>query len=217
MSRTMSYPKQEIKKLNERLRKMEKVYFTEQGVSYAQAGKSAFYNYLVDVARNEPNGAGKFLTANLDDGQFKVRYINKTEWNKLSKDEQKEFKKFLGKAERSTTMTKIDIDVTNTTKKQHAYDRYPELFSGLTEEEKEEKYKSFVDGVRNFWASQKDHFEYDEDLWDLASTVVDFEVMLSDNVDRFGKTKAYDLFTKALNNVARGAIKKIPKEYRITF
>lgn len=213
----MKYPRQQIKKLNERLRKLEKVYFTDEGVSYAQAGKSDFYNYLVDQAVSNPNGMGKFLKLEMIGDEIKVRFVNATAFNQMSKEEQKGFMGLLGKAERSQTSTKTDIEEHTEKSRQAVYDRYPEYFEGLSDAEKAEKYEDVVAGIRNYWANQEDHMSYDKEAWDLLSTRTDITQFLVDNVETMGAKQAMTIFDEALQNAKKGQWDKIDKKYFVNF
>lgn len=232
--RVSDYPRAQIKKFNERLRKLEKVYHTDAGISYAKAGKSEFYNFLYaqksgltsgeslfgeGTTRKSPfgdKGIGKFVTLEEDDkGNTKIRFINKTSWSKLSSSEQKQFYKLLDMAEHSKTMEKTWIVENYRKRKEKVLDRYPEMFDNLSPAEKEFKYEMYLEGVKNYWSNYEEHMGYDKEAWDLLSTEYDLTHFLYANFEEYGAQKAMNIFNKAMSYAAKGKINQIPKKYKI--
>lgn len=186
---TQVYDQSIMKTLNERLRKIEKVYKTDLGVSYSQAGKSAFWNTARDWAFNEPNGRGKFFKVETNEQGIitKVRFKSKTELRAmeeagmLTPDDVKKFRQIIKGATEAPTSTKTGILASE----QKAYTTFrqnnPEQFerkkkkrADMSEEEKEKidkenediearnraKAQELKQAIGRFMATNKDHFAY---------------------------------------------------------
>ena len=89
-----------VKTANERLRKIEtKYHLTEDSIAYKK---------IANFALSEPNGKGKFFS--VSDDMDKIRFLNKTEFMKLTEEQRIEYNEMLDKFLGAKTSTKIGIE-----------------------------------------------------------------------------------------------------------
>ena len=137
----MPYNRAYVKTANERLRKLEDVYH--------KTTESNAYQYLSDQATDHPNTTGRFI--NMSEDLEHIRFINKTDYDKLSAEEQAQFDKMVNDFLDAPTSTKSGIE-----------SKYNKAFSEFNKDN-EYQFKS-VDDYKKFWKIYHDQVEKDETL-----------------------------------------------------
>lgn len=187
------YPKADVKVVNERFRKIEKVYkLTEDSNEYRLAKK-----YATEYTNNYK---GKIYDQNrlFDSGE--LRLISEEEYNKLSAKGKKYFNEVLQNILNASTSTKKGIEskydkAYNTFMRNYGNDRYPNL--------KKEEYIEFFKTYRNMVnADKKSQFDYNT----LVQTLEFVDI---------GEALRLDQLEQAMKYIATNRFHKIPKNIRL--
>lgn len=210
------YPAPKVKLLNERMRKLESVYTTPSGKSYAESGKSYFYTQ----ARNAYIGGGdiskfynpKTTSVNLKTGKSKIRFLTQKQFEALPETAQQEFNKMIAHAVNAPTTTKSGILLTEKKAQEAFKNRYYDQMKFIPESEQDEAVTRMRESINQFFADKKDHFVYNKDTWDLLASNFDFEKFFVSNRDR-NETTWENIFLQAFNYAANHEWTKIPKRY----
>lgn len=242
-----SYPSAQVRIYNERIRKLEKVYMTSEGISYAHSGKSNFYNMAQQWAYEEPNGKGKFFNMKVINGQTHIRLISKSDYDKMTTAEKAAFNRTVNAGLNAPTSTKTGIMNAQNKAVTTFMENHPEQFKAETplktipkdaskeeikrlkeenkllkeenerlREENRAKASEMMDNLKNFFATNKDHFQYDKDTWALLSAHFDVNKWFGENYDKYGADRAANIFMRSWKYAQNEQWDKIPKGYRVS-
>ena len=186
------YPKADVKVVNERFRKIEKVYkLTEDSNEYKLARK-----YAVEYSKNYK---GKIYDQNRLYEENQLRMISEEQYNKWSAKEKKYFNEVLQNILNASTTTRRGIE----SKYEKSYstfmgnygDKYPNL--------SKEEYIDFFRTYRNMVnADKKNQFDYNT----LVQTLEYVDI---------GEALRQDQLEQAMKYIATDRMHKIPKRFRL--
>jgi hypothetical protein len=159
-------PRELLKAANERLRKLEKV----SGLSKS----SEMYQLMSKYAESYPKTKGKIYDQEALE-QGKLRFINKTKFDKLSADEKEYYIERLKRFMESTTTTKLGIKAAHKQSYDTFMKRYGKKFPNLTQEQYEEFFKAYN---YNVVGDSEDHFEYSE--WSKVLDNIKIDEVMTD-------------------------------------
>ena len=186
------YPKADVKVVNERFRKIEKVYqLTEDSNEYKLARK-----YAVEYSRTYK---GRIYDQNRLYEENQLRLISEAEYNKLSDKGKKYFNEVLQNILNASTTTQKGIkekyQKSYTTFMENYGDKYPNL--------SQKEYINFFKVYRNMVNSdKKNQFDYNT----LVQTLEYVDI---------GEALKENQLQKAMKYVATDRMYKIPKRYRL--
>ena len=186
------YPKADVKVVNERFRKIEKVYkLTEDSNEYKLARK-----YAVEYSKTYK---GKIYDQNRLYEENQLRMISEEQYNKLSAKEKKYFNEVLQNILNASTTTRRGIE----SKYEKSYstfmgnygDKYPNL--------SKEEYIDFFRTYRNMVnADKKNQFDYNT----LVQTLEYVDI---------GEALRQDQLEQAMKYIATDRMHRIPKRFRL--
>lgn len=173
------YPAKLAKNLNQRLYRLERRGLTDQSPFYEQAEE-----YGLKERNYQWKLTGKGVT---------VRVLNATQWKKLTPEQQKEALKMWQGGMQAKTSTASGIKQAQKAWTETYQRHNPKLFEDETRarseaerqaiiarnEAKAEQHKQFFE---NFWATMKDHFEYDKETWDKMMQNYDINAMVESGI-----------------------------------
>lgn len=172
MKQNTSYRASLVKSANERLRKIEKV--------YNATNDSNIYVWLQKQAVEHPNTTGKFLGYLDEEGNKqleytdRIRFLNKTDFEKLTDNEKSQYNQMLDRFFESNTSTKIGIE-----------EKYRKAMQSFNEENKYqfdnvEDYKKFWDTYNNMVESDQMSKLDSDTIW-YAFENIDIPAMMNEN------------------------------------
>lgn len=202
--KNIPYPGKLIKNLNQRLYRLETRGVTEQSQYYLEAEELALKE--------------KYYNWNLRQTGPTVRAINRTQWNKLTTKEQKQYLEMYQGAMQAKTSTYTGIKESQKQWTETYMRHNPKLFEdeerARTQKEREdiikrnmqkaEQHKEFF---QNFWAQMKDHFAYDPETWQRMMNNFDINAMVESGISA---SRLRDIFNMVKNPQSKH---KIPKKY----
>lgn len=194
------YERSLVKTANERLRKIEKVYgLTEDSNEYRIVSK-----YAIEY----PKTKGKIYRLLDEDGNrtndprkaVSIRFINKTEYEKLSVKEQRYFNEVLDKFLNASTTTKAGIE----SKYEKGYTTFMQNYGDKYKDMSINQYKDFFKIYRDMVnKDKKSHFDYNT----LVQTLeyIDISTAMTDNQ-----------ITQVMKYISTDRWNKIPRKYRLS-
>lgn len=187
-----AYPKADVKVVNERFRKIEKVYnLTEDSNEYKLARK-----YATEYSKSYK---GKIYNKTKLKEEGAVRLISESEYNKLSPKEQKYFNEVVQNILSSSTSTQTGIENKYKSSYSTFMKNYGQKFPDLSIEGYKQFFRTYRDMVN---ADKKNQFDYNT----LVQTLeyVDISSAMNDNQ-----------LKQAMKYIATEKIHKIPRRYRL--
>ena len=219
-----TYPSAKVKVINERLRKLEKVYVDPlSGLPMAES--SAFYQRAKMMAIEKPTEEGMNYNVTFKNGEVRVRFITKTQFENMNPELQKSFIKTVEGSLNAPTSTKSGfISVQN-----KALQNLQDLYAGFEKvpEEATDDIRARIEatnkrrayelkeGMAKFFEDQKDHFQYNKETWDLMSSNFDFYEYFAANRNDPHIKDWEAIFLKSWEYAANDNWEKIPKKYRV--
>lgn len=167
-----SFPAKLVKAANERLRKLEKVHKGyKQGKSLAQS--SEVYQSIEEYATSYPKTKGKIYKRNKEGN---VRFINQTEFDKLSAQDKKYYveriEAFLSSKSSTAGGIKEAHKKSYNTFMQRYGDKFPDMSFDM--------YEDFFDAYNsNMVEDSKNHFGYSE--WSAVLQNIQIDEAMTDN------------------------------------
>ena len=161
------FPADLLKAANERLRKLEKV--------SQKASSSEIYQLMSKYATSYSKTKGKIYSQEAI-AQGKVRFLNKTDFNKLSAEDKKYYLERLEQfmSSKSSTLTGI--------KESHkkSYETFMQLYGDKYPELTQKQYEEFFSTYNaNVVGDSMDHFSYSD--WSRVLTNIKIDEAMSDN------------------------------------
>lgn len=217
-----TYPAAKVKVMNERLRKLEKVYIDPlSGLPMAEG--SAFYQRAKLMAIEKPTEEGMNFNVTFKNGEVKIRFITKTQFENMNPNLQKSFIKTVEGSLKAPTSTKAGfISVQNKALKnlQDLYagfekvpeDATPSIRERIEATNKRRAYE-LKEGMAKFFEDQKDHFQYNKETWDLMSSNFDFYEYFASNRNNPHIKDWEAIFLRSWEYAANDQWEKIPKKY----
>lgn len=188
--KTQPYNKALVKAVNERFRKIEKVYgLSEDSNEYKLAMK-----YATEYSKTK----GKIYNQKLIT-EGKVRLLNESDYNNLSAKDKKYFNEVLQNILKASTTTKQGIESKYEQSYRTFMENYGYKYPNLTQEE----YKDFFKIYRNLVNSDKrNQFDYNT----LVQTLEFIDI---------GEALRQDQLQTAMKYVSTNRFNKIPKRFRL--
>ena len=167
-----AYPAKLVKAANERLRKLEKVHKGyKQGKRLAQS--SEVYQSIEDYATSYPKTKGKIYKRNKEGN---VRFINQTEFDKLSAQDKKYYVERINAFLESKSSTASGIKAAHRKSYDTFMDRYGDKFPDMSFD----MYEEFFDVYNsNMVEDSKNHFGYSE--WSAVLQNIQIDQAMTDN------------------------------------
>lgn len=185
-----AYPKADVKVVNERFRKIEKVWnLTEDSNEYKLARK-----YATEYSKTK----GKIYDQDKLKSSNSVRLLSEAEYNKLSPLEKKYFNEVLQNILNASTTTKKGIEDKYTKSYNTFMETYGSNYKGLKKEEYIEFFRTYRAMVN---ADKKNQFDYNT----LVRTLEYVDI---------GEALRDDQLKQAMRYISTDRIHKIPKRYR---
>lgn len=167
-----TYPANLVKAANERLRKLEKVHKGyKEGKTLAQS--SEMYQLMEKYATSYPKTKGKIYTRNKEGN---IRFINKTEYDKLSAQEKSYYIDRIKRFLESPSSTATGIKESHKKSYESFMKNYGSKFPDLTFSQYEEFFESYN---YNMVGDSESHFGYDE--WSAALKHIKIDEAMTDN------------------------------------
>lgn len=188
--KTYPYNKSLVKAVNERFRKIEKVYkLTDDSNEYKLAKK-----YATEYSRTK----GKIYNQQLiKDG--KVRLLNETEYNKLSVKEKKYFNEVLQNILNASTSIKQGIEDKYDKSYRTFMSHYGQSYPDLSKTEYQQLFRTYRELVNG---DKKNQFDYNT----LVQTLEFVDI---------GEALRQDQLETAMKYVSTNRFNKIPKRFRL--
>ena len=200
----IAYPAKLAKNLNQRLYRLERRGVTDMSPFYLQAEQFSLQD--------------KFYQFTMRNGAPTVRVLNKTQWNKLTPEEQKQLLKMYQGAMQAKTSTVSGIKASEKAWT-HTYMRHnPKLFKDETTAKSERERERIIaenerraqqhrDFFATFWETMKDHFQYDQATWQKMMKNFDIQAMVDANIS---PSRLREIYNMVKNPQSKH---KIPKKY----
>lgn len=163
----LAFPKAILKAANERLRKLEKV--------SKLAKSSEIYQLMMKYAVSYPKTKGKIYDPKaIAKGQ--VRFLNKSEFEKLSAEEKQYYIERLNKFMESQSSTVTGIKDAHKRAYESFMKQYGNKFPDLTQEQYNEFFENYN---ANVVGDSDSHFSYED--WSKVLTNIKLDEVMSDN------------------------------------
>ena len=185
------YPKADVKVINERFRKIEKV--------WGLTDDSNEYKLALKYATSYSKSKGKIYDQQKLNTTDALRLLNESDYNKLSEKDKKYFNEVVKNILTSSTSTKQGIEAKYEKAYQTFMGNYGDKYPDLTKEEYKQFFKTFRDMVN---ADKKGQFDYNT----LVQSLEFIDI---------GEALRSDQLEQAMKYVATNRFHKIPKKYRI--